>query len=57
MSPLNVLAHYNIRYDKDQNKMYYSDEYDFNKYDKYVPGKPFRIRGAIDLGKPKLSKS
>ena len=37
--------------------MYYSDEYDFNKYDKYVPGKPFRIRGAIDLGKPKLSKS
>ena len=57
MSPLNVLAHYNIRYDKDQNKMYYSDEYDFNNYDKYVPGKPFRIRGAIDLGKPKLSKS
>jgi len=54
MSPLNVLGNYNIRYDKDTNRMYYSDQYDFNKYDSFVPGEPFRIRGAIDLNTPKL---
>lgn len=57
ISPLNVLKEYNIRYDKDQNKMYYSDEYNFNGYDWAVPGKPFRIRGAIDLPQKDSGKS
>lgn len=51
VSPLNVLHNYNIRYDKPTNRMYYSDEYDFNKYEKFVPGKPYRLRGYIDLNK------
>jgi len=29
--------------------LYYSDEYDFNQFENFVPGKPFRIRGYIDL--------
>ena len=49
VTPLNVLQKYNVRYDKNQNKMYYSDEYDFNQYERFVPGESFRIRGAIDL--------
>lgn len=49
ISPLNVLGRYNIRYDKDENKMYYSDEWDFNQYEWAVPGTTFRIRGAIPL--------
>lgn len=49
MSPLNALKDYNLRYDKDSNDMYYSDEYNFNQFDFGVPGKSFRIRGAIDL--------
>ena len=53
ISPLNVLKAYNIRYDKDKNAMYYSDEYDFNQYEKFVPGKSFRIRGYVDLNKNK----
>ena len=57
ISPLNVLKEYNIRYDKDQNKMYYSDEYDFNEFDWAVPGNPYRIRGAIDLPKHDKGKS
>lgn len=60
-SPLNVLANYNIRYDKDTNQLYYSDEYGFDRenywplritgtnLDEYLDGRPFRIRGAIDL--------
>lgn len=63
MSPLNVLQNYNIRYDKDTNRMYYSDEYGFDNenywplrifgynLDKYLEGQPFRIRGYIDLNK------
>lgn len=53
ISPLNVLGRYNIRYDKDENKMYYSDEWDFNQYEWAVPGTTFRIRGAIPLDKKK----
>lgn len=48
-TPLNVLGRYNIRYDKDENKMYYSDEWDFNQFEWAVPGTSFRIRGAIPL--------
>lgn len=49
--PLNVLGNYNIRYDKQNNRMYYSDTYDFNGYDWAVPGNSFPIRGYIDLDK------
>lgn len=63
-TPLNVLQKYNIRYDKDTNRMYYSDEYDFDNFnvwplnwfggiDRFLGGKPFRIRGYIDLNKKK----
>lgn len=61
-TPLNVLQFYNIRYDKDTNRMYYSDEYGFDNsspwpiswiggYDKFLEGTPFRFRGYIDLNK------
>lgn len=49
VTPLNVLQNYNIRYDAPTNRMYYSDEYDFNQWEHFVPGKPFRIRGYVDL--------
>lgn len=52
-SPLNVLKAYNIRYDKDNDRIYYSDEYDFNQYENFIPGKSFRIRGYVDLNKNK----
>lgn len=51
ITPLNVLQNFNIRYDKPTNRMYYSDEYDFNEYELGVPGIPFRFRGYIDLNK------
>ena len=51
ITPLNVLQNYNIRYDKDTNRMYYSDSYDFNQFDWGVPGIPFRFRGYIPLKK------
>lgn len=65
-TPLNVLQYYNIRYDKDTNRMYYSDTYGFDNatipwpaswwlgtsnYDEYLGGVPFRFRGYIDLNK------
>lgn len=65
-TPLNVLQFYNIRYDKDTNRMYYSDTYGFDNatipwpanwilgtsnYDEYLGGNPFRFRGYIDLDK------
>ena len=61
-TPLNVMQYYNIRYDKDTNGMYYSDEYGFDNsnpwpiswmggYDKFLEGQPFRFRGRIDLNK------
>lgn len=49
--PLNILQNYNIRYDKSTNRMYYSDTYDFNQFDWWLGGTPFRIRGYIDLTK------
>lgn len=60
ISPLNVLKEFNIRYSPEENKMYYSDTYDFDNddsfmssivggYDNFLKGNPFRIRGAIDL--------
>lgn len=63
-TPLNAFQYYNIRYDKDTNRMYYSDEYGFDNsnpwpinwiggYDKFLEGQPFRFRGYIDLDKKK----
>lgn len=55
ISPLNVFRNYNIRYDKDTDKMYYSKSYDFDtvehNWDKFVPGTKFYIRGFVDLNK------
>lgn len=61
LSPLNVLKEYNIRYDPEENAMYYSDEYNFDNSDskllrlvlfnQVLDGKPFRFRGKIDLNK------
>lgn len=50
-SPLNVLHRYTMQYDKDNNRMNYWDLYDFNEFEQFVPGKPFKIRGSIDLNK------
>lgn len=51
ISPLNVFQNFNIRYDKDTNRMYYSDAYDLNQFEWGSPGTPFRFRGYIDLNK------
>ena len=48
-SPLNVLGNYNVRYSPKERRLYYSDEYDFNQFENFVPGEPYRIRGYIDL--------
>lgn len=48
-SPLNVLGNYNVRYSPEERRLYYSDEYDFNQFENFVPGEPYRIRGYIDL--------
>lgn len=48
-SPLNALQNYTVQYDKKNNKMDYRDLYDFNEFEKWVPGKSFKIRGSINL--------
>jgi hypothetical protein len=53
-SPLNLLQNYTVRYNKDTNEMEYYDIYDFNKFEDFVPGEPFKIKGSIKLkGKKK----
>lgn len=52
MSPLNVLHNYTIQYDKNANRMYYQDDYDFNEFDWGIPGKSFPIKGYVELKKP-----
>lgn len=47
--PLNVMLNYNQRYDKDTNRMYYSDTWDLDGYDNFLGGTPFKIRGYVDL--------
>lgn len=51
VSPLNVFHRYNVRFDPETKRMYYSDGYDFNQYEHFVLGEPFRFRGYIDLNK------
>ena len=53
MSPLNALQNYTLQYDKNTNRMYYYDTYDFNGYDWAIPGNPYQIKGYIDLNKKK----
>ena len=56
MSPLNVLQNYTIQYDPQNNRMLYSDIYDFNEYDWAIPGQPYDIKGYVDLPKYKNGK-
>ena len=52
-TPLNTLHRYIVQYDKDNNRMKYWDWYDFNEFEDFVPGKPYKIQGSIDLKKKK----
>lgn len=52
-TPLNMLQNYTIQYNPSDNTMYYRDIYDFNWLDWAVPGKAYRINGAINLNKKK----
>ena len=51
VTPLNTLHRYTVQYDKDNNRMKYWDWYDFNEFENFVPGNPFKIQGSIDLNK------
>lgn len=50
-TPLNTLGHFTVKYDKDKNEMKYWDYYDFNRFEDFVPGRPFTIKGNIKLSK------
>lgn len=52
-TPLNMLQNYTIQYNPSDNTMYYSDVYDYNQFDWLVPGKAYKINGAINLNKKK----
>lgn len=51
ISPLSALQNYSIRYNKKDNTMEYVDNYDFNEFEQFVPGTPFKIKGKIKLNK------
>jgi hypothetical protein len=51
VTPLNTLHRYTVQYDRDNNRMKYWDWYDFNEFENFVPGNPFKIQGSIDLNK------
>jgi hypothetical protein len=51
ITPLSPLHNYTIRYDRDKNEMHYYDYYDFNRFEDFVPGEPFTIKGSIKLKK------
>ncbi len=53
VTPLNTLHRYTVQYDKDNNRMKYWDWYDFNEFEDFVPGKPYKIQGSINLNKKK----
>lgn len=50
-TPLNLMHRFTVQYDKNKNKMNYWDKYDFDEYEDFVPGKPFLIKGSINLKK------
>lgn len=52
-TPLNLLHRYTIQYNKGNNTMDYRDIYDFDGFEDYIPGKPFNIKGSINLNKKK----
>ena len=52
-SPLNILHRYTLQYNPGDNTMGYRDTYNFDGLEDYVPGKPFEIKGTIDLKKKK----
>lgn len=47
ISPLNVMKNFTITHDPKTNQEHYSDTYDFNEFEKIVPGKPFEIKGIV----------
>lgn len=51
-TPLNMLQNYTIQYNPSDNTIYYRDVYDFNKFDKFVPGEAYKINGAVQLSNP-----
>jgi hypothetical protein len=53
ITPLNIFHRYKLKYNKGNNTMQYSDPYDFDEFEDFVPGKPFMIKGVIDLNKRK----
>lgn len=53
ITPLSLMHRYTLQYDKNNNTMNYSDVYDFDEFEDFVPGEPFTIRGSIDLNKRK----
>lgn len=52
-SPLNMLQNFDIQYIPYDNYMRYSDVYDFNSFEPFVPGEAYTINGAVDLNKKK----
>ena len=56
-TPLNMLQNYTIQYNPSDNTMYYRDVYDFNQFEKFVPGESYKINGAIQLPKKKVTKN
>lgn len=48
-TPLNILKNYTIQYNAKNRAMDYRDKYDFNGYEPFVPGTPFKIQGTIKL--------
>ena len=50
-TPLNLMQNFTIRYNKDKNEMEYWDTYDFNMFENFVPGEPFKIKGSFKLNK------
>lgn len=53
ITPLSALHRYTLQYNKDNNTMPYFDTYNFDEFEDFVPGKPFQIKGVIDLNKKK----
>ena len=51
ISPFNVLKNFTLKYDPKTKIMTYEDVYDFNEFEKFVPGKAFNIRGVVPLKK------
>ena len=52
-SPLNIMHRYTMQYNPSNNTMGYRDTYNFDGFEDYVPGKPFEIKGTINLNKKK----